>query len=117
MRDELPMKDDSAENPPDNASGESAAQDDVKQQEPGNNEILINSLEIGGGLIFGVLGVEVSDAGFHIWGYLFDSAALACGIALLVHHIKKTGFNHCRKLFWSLVAKDFILFMFSTLDS
>src|SRR5208282_5622242 len=53
-----------------------------------------------------------SDAGFHIWGYFFNSLALACGIGLLVHHIKKSGFKYGRQLFGALMVVDLILFVF-----
>jgi hypothetical protein len=111
------MQDNSGNNPTNYPARHSGGKDDEKDKIPPDSEHLLNILEIVGGLIFGVLGVELDAAGFHIWGYFFDSLALACGIFVLVHWIKKCGFIHHKKLLAGLLFADGVLFMFLSMHT
>jgi len=73
---------------------------------------LIDVAEIAGGLIFGTIAFALSDAGFHIWSFLFGFLAVGCGLAAFTQLVKKLGFKPVRTLFWSLITLDFVLFGF-----
>jgi hypothetical protein len=77
-----------------------------------NNDNLSDGLEILGGIIFAVVGVGFSDAGLHIWAFLFYFLSVGCGIWVITHYIKKSGSKRVWKWFCSLIFVDFILFSF-----
>jgi hypothetical protein len=65
--------------------------DGEKGRVSAKREGLINILEIGGGLIFGMIAVACSDAGFHGLGFFFGFLAVVCGLAIVAHHLQKIG--------------------------
>jgi hypothetical protein len=75
-------------------------------------DALIDILEISGGIVFAIVGAGLSEAGFHIWGFIAYFIAVACGIFVISHHLKKSGFRYFRTLFWSLMVLDSALFAF-----
>jgi hypothetical protein len=79
---------------------------------PPNSEIKTKILETGGALVFAVVAAAMFEAKYYIGGYFFSALTVACGIGLIDHHIKKSGFKDCRNLFWTLMSLDLILFLF-----
>lgn len=113
MEQELPPQGDGHDGRANDRASGGTSQNDPPKLPLNGDGLLVTILEIGGGLIAVVLGVELDAAGFHILGYFFDSIAVACGIVLIVHQIKeKTNFKHSQKLFWLLMNLNFILLVF-----
>ena len=75
-------------------------------------ENLIGILEISGGVIFAILGVALSDVGFHYWSLLSYFLAICAAIGIVTHYARQSGFKHARKLFWFLIILNFLLFVF-----
>jgi len=94
------------------------ADDKPSKGAPQNNkENLIGILEILGGIVFAIIGVAFSDVGFHFGSLLFYFLAVGCTIGILAHYAKQSGFRHAARLFWGLMALDFLLFAFLILKS
>jgi hypothetical protein len=65
---------------------------------------LIAAAEIVGGIIFTGIAIALSDAGFHIWGFILGFLAVVCGLTVAAHHLKKYGLKYVNfLLFISLI--------------
>jgi hypothetical protein len=106
------MQDEKGNNSADDGSREGTAQNGEKDIIPAKRESLIGVIEIIGGIIFAGIVVALSDAGFHICGFLFGFLSVGCGLVILTHLVEKLGFKYGKTLLWTLVISDFILFTF-----